>query len=59
MESIFSADLDGIFQKMIDAVYKETSHHLLHILHTKYKFMDHLKVRKHTSTLRAYFRLLL
>jgi len=37
-------DLDGVFDKMIDTVYKETSRHLLHVLHTKYKFMEHLKV---------------
>lgn len=44
VETIFSHDLDGQFQKMIDTVYKETSQHLLEVLHTKYKFMDHLKV---------------
>ena len=35
---------DGVFDKMIDTVYKETSQHLLHVLHVNYKFMDHLKV---------------
>jgi len=37
-------DLDSVFDKMIDTVYKETSRHLLHVLHNNYKFMDHLKV---------------
>ncbi|KAK2147394.1 hypothetical protein LSH36_555g02025 [Paralvinella palmiformis] len=46
VESIFSQDVNGIFQKMIDAVYKETSRHLLDILHTKYKFVDHLKAMR-------------
>jgi len=41
---MFMQDLDGVFDKMIDTVYKETSRHLLHVLHTKYKFMEHLKV---------------
>lgn len=45
VESMFTQDLDGVYQKMIDAVYRETSMHLLKVLHTKYKFMDHLKVR--------------
>jgi len=44
VESMFSQDQDGVFQRMIDTVYKETSMHLLEVLHTKYKFMDHLKV---------------
>ena len=44
VESMFMQDMDGIFDKMIDTVYKETSRHLLHVLHAKYKFMDHLKV---------------
>jgi len=44
VESLFIQDLDGVFDKMIDTVYKETSRHLLHVLHIKYKFMDHLKV---------------
>ena len=46
---MFMQDLDGVFDKMIDTVYKETSRHLLHILHTKYKFMDHLKVSMHCT----------
>ncbi|XP_013415922.1 gamma-tubulin complex component 3 homolog [Lingula anatina] len=41
--SMFTQDLDGKFQAMIDTVYEETSRHLLEILHTKYKLMDHLK----------------
>jgi len=45
VESMFSQDVgDAVFDRMIDVVYKETSRHLLHVLHTKYKFMDHLKV---------------
>jgi len=43
VESMFMQD-DGVFDKMIDTVYKETSQHLLHVLHVNYKFMDHLKV---------------
>ena len=46
VESIFTQDLDGVFQKMIDTVYKETSMHLLEVLHTKYKFMEHLKAMR-------------
>jgi gamma-tubulin complex component 3 len=46
VESMFSQDLDGVFDKMVDTVYRETSRHLLHILHTKYKFMDHLKAMR-------------
>ena len=46
VESIFSQDLDGIFQNMIDTVYKETSRHLLEVLHDKYKFMEHLKAMR-------------
>lgn len=46
VDSIFTQDLDGIFQNMIDTVYKETSMHLLQVLHTKYKFMDHLKAMR-------------
>ena len=45
VESMFSQDVgDAVFDRMIDIVYKETSRHLLHVLHTKYKFMEHLKV---------------
>ena len=32
------------FNNMIDETYKETSLHLLDVLHEKYKFLDHLKV---------------
>ena len=42
---MFVQDQEASFQKMIDGVYSETSHHLLDVLHSKYKFMDHLKVR--------------
>jgi hypothetical protein len=44
VETMFTQDLDGLFDKMVDTVYKETSQHLLNVLHSKYKFMDHLKV---------------
>ena len=44
---MFSQDLEGAFQKMIDAIYKETSQHLLYVLQEKYNFMDHLKVLFH------------
>ncbi len=46
VESIFSEDLDGVFQKMIDVVCKETSLHLLDVLNNKYKFMEHLKAMR-------------
>ena len=59
VESMFMQDLDGVFDKMIDTVYKETSRHLLHVLHTKYKFMEHLKVNIsyviHTSHFNGHF----
>ena len=41
---MFEQDKDGSFQKMIDTVYEVTSKHLLEVLHTKYHFMDHLRV---------------
>ena len=44
-QSMFVQDQEASFQKMIDGVYTETSYHLLDVLHAKYKFMDHLKVR--------------
>jgi len=43
---MFTQDLDGIFDKIVDTVYRETSRHLLHVLHTKYKFMEHLKAMR-------------
>ena len=49
VESIFMQDMDGVFQNMIDTVYKETSRHLLEVLHNKYNFMDHLKVSQTLS----------
>lgn len=45
-QSMFIQDEEGSFQKMIDGVYTETSLHLLDILHSKYKFMDHLKAMR-------------
>jgi len=50
VDSMFTQDLDGVFQKMIDTVYKETSMHLLQVLHSKYKFMDHLKVEDYSTS---------
>ena len=47
VETIFEQDVGGRFQKMIDTVYQETSSHLLEVFHTKYKFMEHLKVSWH------------
>ena len=41
---MFTQDTSNNFQDMIDRIYKETSRHLLDVLHNKYKFMDHLKV---------------
>ena len=44
VECIFNQDLDNTFSVMIDTIYKETSKHLMEVLHEKYKFMEHLKV---------------
>ncbi|WAR28061.1 GCP3-like protein [Mya arenaria] len=43
---MFTQDQSNNFQDMIDKVYKETSRHLLDVLHAKYKFMDHLKAMR-------------
>ena len=43
-EWMFTQDTNNNFQDMIDRIYKETSRHLLDVLHNKYKFMEHLKV---------------
>ena len=43
-ESMFTQNTNSNFQQMIDSVYVETSLRLLDCMHTKYKFMDHLKV---------------
>lgn len=45
-QSMFVQDEEASFQKMIDGVYTDTSLHLLDILHSKYKFMDHLKAMR-------------
>ncbi|XP_053403084.1 gamma-tubulin complex component 3-like [Mercenaria mercenaria] len=45
-EWMFTQDLSNNFLDMIDTVYKETSRHLLDVLHAKYKFMDHLKAMR-------------
>ena len=42
---MFMQDTTTEFNNMIDETYKETSLHLLDVLHEKYKFLDHLKVR--------------
>ncbi|XP_074658179.1 gamma-tubulin complex component 3 homolog [Tubulanus polymorphus] len=46
VDAIFNQDLNHTFQNMVDMVYKETSSHLLTVLHSKYKFMDHLKAMR-------------
>lgn len=43
---MFTQDSDGEFQRMISAVYRETSRHLLHVFCIDYKFMDHLKAMR-------------
>ena len=43
---MFEQDMDAAFGKMINTVYKETSRHLLEVLHTKYKFLEHLKAMR-------------
>ena len=53
VETIFEQDVGGLFQRMIDTVYQETSGHLLEVLHTKYKFMDHLKVTWFNANVQA------
>ncbi|KAJ8309894.1 hypothetical protein KUTeg_011759 [Tegillarca granosa] len=44
--TMFQQDTTNEFQQMIEAVYKETSRHLLDVLHNKYKFVDHLKAMR-------------
>ena len=41
---MFMQDTTTEFQNLIDEAYKDTSLHLLDVLHEKYKFLDHLKV---------------
>ncbi|XP_041358285.1 gamma-tubulin complex component 3 homolog [Gigantopelta aegis] len=45
-ETMLTQDMNTEFQKMVDVVYKDTSQHLLDVLHNKYKFMDHLKAMR-------------
>ncbi|XP_076435742.1 gamma-tubulin complex component 3 homolog [Babylonia areolata] len=45
-QSMFVQDEEASFQTMIDGVYTDTSRHLLDVLHSKYKFMDHLKAMR-------------
>ncbi|XP_059168560.1 gamma-tubulin complex component 3 homolog [Physella acuta] len=44
--SMFSQDQNSDFQKMLDSVYELTSQHLLDVLQTKYKFLEHLKAMR-------------
>ena len=44
---MFMQDTTTEFQNLIDEAYKDTSLHLLDVLHEKYKFLDHLKVCIH------------
>lgn len=43
---MFRQDTTSEFQHMVDRVYKETSHHLLDVLNSKYKFLEHLKAMR-------------
>ncbi|GAB6019866.1 Gamma-tubulin complex component 3 [Chamberlinius hualienensis] len=45
-ESVFTHDRDGDLHKIIDVTYQETSRHLLNVINTTYKFMDHLKAMR-------------
>ncbi|KAH9512398.1 Gamma-tubulin complex component 3 [Bulinus truncatus] len=44
--SMFSQDQNSDFQQMLDSVYELTSQHLLDVLQTKYKFLEHLKAMR-------------
>lgn len=46
VESLFTQDHDGDLQRMIDVAYKETGLHVLNVMHSTYKFMDHLKAMR-------------
>lgn len=46
VESVFSQDNDGEFQKLLETSYRTTSHHVLSVLHEKYKFLDHLQAMR-------------
>lgn len=39
----FDVDAEGRLQAMVDAAYMDTSRHLLSILSTRYKFLEHLR----------------
>lgn len=43
VESLFIQDHDGELQTLIDMAYREASRHVLNVMHTTYKLMDHLK----------------
>ncbi|CAC5369535.1 TUBGCP3 [Mytilus coruscus] len=43
---MFMQDTTTEFQNIIDEAYKDTSLHLLDVLHEKYKFLDHLKAMR-------------
>ncbi|XP_076356423.1 gamma-tubulin complex component 3 homolog isoform X1 [Tachypleus tridentatus] len=42
VESLFNQNQDSDFQRLLEAIYKETSRHVLKSLFTQYKFIDHL-----------------
>ncbi|XP_076323570.1 gamma-tubulin complex component 3 homolog isoform X1 [Tachypleus tridentatus] len=42
VQSLFNQDQDSDFQRLLEAIYKETSCHVLKSLFTQYKFTDHL-----------------
>ncbi|CAH1785133.1 unnamed protein product [Owenia fusiformis] len=46
VECMFTQDLNSSFDKFVDVVYKETSSHLLEVLRTKYKFLEHLQAMR-------------
>ena len=43
-DSTFDAMTGPGLQQVVNAMYQETSQHLLEVLNTKYLFLDHLKV---------------
>uniref|UniRef100_A0A0B6YQK0 Uncharacterized protein n=1 Tax=Arion vulgaris TaxID=1028688 RepID=A0A0B6YQK0_9EUPU len=44
--SMFCQDQNSDFQQMLDSVYEITSQHLLDVLQSKYKFLEHLKAMR-------------
>ncbi|XP_077987696.1 gamma-tubulin complex component 3 homolog [Glandiceps talaboti] len=45
-EMLFTQEFNSKFQEIITLAYKDTSKHLLDILFTKYKFLEHLKAMR-------------